>query len=148
MRVPHARFTIRRMMVLVAVVGFAIQSAITAYHVQYDLECKWIRHVWMRIDEPTGPPHLQFGKCVAPFWPQFWRKVLRQPWPGAFRCECWEGDRMLGIGIGTERRPHRCLSAQAVTWEEACDIQLCLQSLKVLGPAPVANPTRDPSTNQ
>jgi hypothetical protein len=132
------------MMALVAVVTFVMQSAITAYHVQYDLGCKWIRHVWMRIDEPTGPPRLLAGECVAPFWPQFWRKVLRQPWPGTFRCECWEGERRFGM----ESRPHLCISSRAVDREEACEIQACHQSLKSIGLAPVANPSQSALTGR
>lgn len=133
MRAPHLRFTIRRMMLLVAVVAFTAQCAITAYHIKYDRECQWLVHEWERVDGPVGPPKRALDYCASPIWPQLWRKVLRQPWPGTFRCECWEGERLIGIGVGTECRLHRCVSAHAASRQEVEGFLLSSQSLKNIG---------------
>jgi hypothetical protein len=121
-------------MIVVAVVSVLLHTALTAFHVGYDLECRWVSHVWERTDDPgDGDRRTTTTVCVAPFWPQYWRRLLGRPWPGAFRCECSKEYRMLAIGRGTECRPHRYLSSRAVSREEAGWVQASLQSLKVVG---------------
>lgn len=126
-----SRTSIRRLMMIVAVASVLLWMGSTAYYVGYDRGCHWIIHDWERRDSPgiTTTP------CVAPFWPQYWRRLLGRPWPGTFRCECANEDQMLGIGVGTECRAYRYLSSRAVSPEEAGWVQATLQSLKVIGKA-------------
>lgn len=134
MRLP--RMTTRRLMIMVAVVAVSLQMAITAFHVGYDPACRWILHIWERKDGPEVVSRpTTTTPCVAPFWPQYWRRLLGRHWPGTFRCECLnEGDTiMLGIGAGTECRPHKYVGSRAVSRERAWQIEATLQSLKVIG---------------
>ena len=122
-------------MIIIAIVSVALQMVVTAHHIGYDPECRWILHVWERKEgSKVVMKHTTTTPCVAPFWPQYRRRLLGQQWPGTFRCECLnEGDRMLGIGVGTECRPHRYVGSRAVSRERAGRIAATLQSLKVLG---------------
>jgi hypothetical protein len=119
-------------MIAVAAVAVILRMAVTAFHVWYDPECRWLAHVWVREDGPDVVPRpTTTTHCVAPFWPQYWRKLLEIPWPGTFACDCLTGEsRMISIGVVTECRPHRLVGSRAVSPDEAWGVGVSLQSLK------------------
>jgi hypothetical protein len=135
-------------MIGVAVVAVASRIAATAYHVDHDPECRWLVHEWKRTDLPDLDQKPTTTVCVPPFWPQFWRKLLYQPWPGTYLCDetreiCMLG--VVGIGPSTECRPHKYVGSHAVSREEAGWIEATIQSLKTIGPPlkPIHGPSNE-----
>lgn len=84
MRLPRVRFTVRRLMVAVAVVGVAAWLTITAVRVANDPNGGGMRHLRMRID--TRELVTQGHPVEGAFWPRYWRRLLGQPWPGSYVC--------------------------------------------------------------
>jgi hypothetical protein len=83
MRLPRVRFTIRRMMVMVACVAVGLYLAVTAWQTSayrpYHLHT-----AIMAADESPGT-YTDFG--VRPsFWPSYWHRLTSFRWPGGRPC--------------------------------------------------------------
>jgi hypothetical protein len=86
MKLP--RFTMRWMMVAVAVVGVATWIMVTATRLLFDPNRGSMYCVWQspQTGEVDGLSH------TAPvFWPRFRATLAGKEWPGDYHCPCGEG---------------------------------------------------------
>jgi hypothetical protein len=88
MRLPHVRFTMRRMMVAVAIVGVATWIMVTATRLWFDPNRDTMYCVWQspQTGEVDGLSH-----SAPVFWPRFLATLAGKEWPGDYRCPCGEG---------------------------------------------------------
>src|SRR4051812_43336953 len=110
MRLPRVRFTVRRMMVAVAVVAFAAWLIVPVVRILNDPGRHWLTHLWQR---PDGS-HLYSSHEVA-FWARYRRELLGLPWDCRFNL-CKENSRVCRIGpdgFGFEARLLGLLPHQA-----------------------------------
>ena len=81
--------TTRRWMSVVVGAAVTLWMGTAAYRVRFDPSCEFIHHLWERSDTPGGTLRSIIGTGhPAPFWPQYWRRLLGKPWPGTYRCRC------------------------------------------------------------
>src|SRR3954453_18838257 len=136
MRMPRVRFTVRRTMAVVGVAAAVEWMVVTALNIRNDPACRWVVHKWVREDDPNARPRpTTVTPCLAPFWPQYWRKLSGRPWPGTFACGCSDGGKaLLSTSVGvTEPLRHTLVGSRAASSEEAGQIEASLRSLKRIG---------------
>ena len=75
MRLPRVRFTVRRMMVAVAVLALCLWLIVPAIRILHDPGRHWLTHLWQR---PDGS-YLVSGHAVT-FWARYRRELLGLPW--------------------------------------------------------------------
>jgi hypothetical protein len=87
-RFARPRFSIRHLMILVAIVGLATWLIVTAVRVSRDTSGQFLYH----IHRFTVSGHLSghTHRRDDTFWPRYRRALLGQPWPGNYRCSCEE----------------------------------------------------------
>jgi hypothetical protein len=78
------RLSLRRMMALVALAAVATWLGGAAVRVMDDRRYGSILHHRHRPGECCGFVLFE----PAPFWPRYWRRLLGQPWPGSYACDC------------------------------------------------------------
>jgi hypothetical protein len=83
MRLPRVRFTIRRMMVLVACVAAGLYLAMTAWQTYSDRPDHI--HTAVMADVELPGTYTAFG-VRTPFWPSYWRRLTGFHWPGRRHC--------------------------------------------------------------
>jgi hypothetical protein len=85
MRLSRPRFTVRRMMVAVAIAGLICWLGGTALSV-LQVPGENITHLMQ--DRATGELSLEGHSLPPSFWPHYRRALLGQAWPGDYPCQC------------------------------------------------------------
>jgi hypothetical protein len=90
MRMPKT--TIRRMMVMVLVIGMATWAGVAAERTRTN---KSRSHVHFNNEGELGAPLREFSETRAwvPFWPVYWRTLLGLPWDWRYDCVSGDGIR-------------------------------------------------------
>jgi hypothetical protein len=89
MKWPRVRFTVRRMMVLVLVLGVATHLGLTAWRVGRGTGRWKNMHVHSAVVDQDPIPANFMSVQPAPFWPSYWRALLGRSWKD------WPLDRPL-----------------------------------------------------
>jgi hypothetical protein len=138
------RFTTLGLMAAIAGLAVLLWMLATAIRVEYDPGCQYIQHTWGREGGPDDAPEVTTTICGAPFWPQYWRRLLGRPWTGDYRCDCLDLECDCGPyrkRLGTEGHCYRGLGTRSVTREEYRGVKASLQSLKRIGLGRTPPPT-------
>lgn len=87
MKLPRVRFTVLRLMAVVASAALVLWLAVTAARVCDDRESSNLYHYWHRYGDHRISSSIE-AMCnePAPFWPRYWRRLLGFPWPGSYDC--------------------------------------------------------------
>jgi hypothetical protein len=89
MRLPRVRFTIRWMMVGVAVAGFGAWLIRVVEEVANDPNGDVLYCVYQ---SPLTGEVSSLTQCnPRTFWARFARRLTGRPWPGDYRCPCGDG---------------------------------------------------------
>lgn len=85
MRRPRLRFTVRRMMIAVALAAIGLRLGETTWRVWQDKDPK-IYQLW----HDPAKPYVTLEGHAQPqsFWSRDRCALLGQAWPGDFRCDC------------------------------------------------------------
>jgi hypothetical protein len=101
MRMPRVQFTMRRLMIGVAIAGLVSWLIRVALEVAGDPNGDAIFCVYQ---SPVTGKVSYLTECNPPtFWPRYIRRLMGWPWPGDFRCPCGDsphvytsrGDRLM-----------------------------------------------------
>ncbi len=84
MRLPRLRFTIRAVIIVVAIAAVAAWLLVTADRVRRDPHAEEMSH--LRLCRDTAEVVVHTHPIQGVFWPRYWRRLLGQPWPGSFLC--------------------------------------------------------------
>jgi hypothetical protein len=93
MRLPRVRFTVRQLIVLVAIAGLGASLVRVAIEVATDpngsvLYCVFGSPVTGEVNAIT--------QCDPPtFWARYVRRLTGRRWPGDYRCPCGDGPNSL-----------------------------------------------------
>jgi hypothetical protein len=101
MRLPRVRFTLRLLMIAVAIAGLVSWLIRVAVEVASDPSACTI--VCVYHSPATGKVEYLTQCNPRTFWPRYIRRLTGRPWPGDYRCPCADasnsnslrGDRLM-----------------------------------------------------
>ena len=93
MRLPRARFTVRQLMVLVAIAGLGAWLVGVAMEVAADPNGSVLFCVFR--SPVTGEVNALTQCDTRTFWAQYVRRLTGRQWPGDYHCPCGDGPNAL-----------------------------------------------------
>ena len=93
MRLPRARFTVRQLMVLVAIAGLGAWLVRVAVEVATDPNGRVLYCVYR--SPVTGEVNVLTQCNPGTFWARYARRLTGRPWPGDYHCPCGDGPTAL-----------------------------------------------------
>jgi hypothetical protein len=87
MRLPRPQFTVRRMMIIVALCAVVAWLLLAAIQIEREPNSQTLCHL-RRFTDNGERIAFGHGSTAWTFWSKYWRRVLGLPWPGSFVCPC------------------------------------------------------------